>query len=97
MAKSLYIYILLIFVSNAYTQDRSIPNDKELDGSFKIRDSLSLVSKKSTSIKNLKNPKAKIQDYLIISHKNDTTYVDTTLTIEKEYLLANLRCLKHFF
>ena len=91
MAKSLYIYILLIFVSNAYTQDRSIPNDKELDGSFKLRDSLSLVSKKSTSIKNLKNPKAKIQDYLIISHKNDTTYVDTTLTIEKEYKFNYLR------
>lgn len=34
---------------------------------------------------------AKITDYLIISHKNDTTYVDTTLTIKKEYKFNYLR------
>ena len=38
-----------------------------------------------------KEEKAKIQDYLIISHKNDTTYVDTTLTIQKEYKFNYLR------
>ncbi|GAA4892817.1 putative porin [Flaviramulus aquimarinus] len=55
------------------------------------QDSLSTSSKISTSIKNLKNPKAKIEDYLIISHKNDTTYVDTTLTIQKDYKFNYLR------
>ena len=38
-----------------------------------------------------KDKKAKIKDYLIISHKNDTTYVDTTLTIQKEYKFNYLR------
>jgi len=38
-----------------------------------------------------KDKKAKIEDYLIISHKNDTTYVDTTLTIKKEYKFNYLR------
>jgi len=35
--------------------------------------------------------KAKIQDYQIISHKNDTTFVDTTLTIQKDYKFNYLR------
>ncbi|WP_203257810.1 putative porin [Hyunsoonleella ulvae] len=35
--------------------------------------------------------KAKIQDYLIISHNRDTTFVDTTLTIQKEYKFNYLR------
>ncbi|WP_241739546.1 putative porin [Aestuariibaculum marinum] len=34
---------------------------------------------------------AKITDYLIISHDNDTTYVDTTLSIRKEYKFNYLR------
>lgn len=34
---------------------------------------------------------AKITDYLIISHQNDTTYVDTTLTIKKDYRFNYLR------
>ncbi len=38
-----------------------------------------------------KDEKPKIQDYLIISHKNDTTFVDTTLTIQKEYKFNYLR------
>ncbi|MBR9758572.1 MAG: putative porin [Algicola sp.] len=48
-------------------------------------------SRKSTSNKNIKNKDAKIEDYLIISHKNDTTIVDTTLTIHKEYKFNYLR------
>ena len=35
--------------------------------------------------------KAKVEDYLIISHRNDTTYVDTTLTIQKDYKYNYLR------
>ncbi|MFI1772104.1 putative porin [Thalassobellus citreus] len=34
---------------------------------------------------------AKIEDYLIISYANDTTYVDTTLSIQKEYKFNYLR------
>ncbi|TWO31603.1 hypothetical protein E1J38_012645 [Seonamhaeicola sediminis] len=35
--------------------------------------------------------KASIKDYLIFSHQSDTTYVDTTLTIQKEYKFNYLR------
>lgn len=38
-----------------------------------------------------KNTEAKIEDYKIISRKGDTTFVDTTLTIQKEYKFNYLR------
>ena len=38
-----------------------------------------------------KKVKAKITDYLIISHVADTTYVDTTLTVAKDYKYNYLR------
>lgn len=49
------------------------------------------VSDKSTSNDKIKNLDAKIEDYKIISYKNDTTYVDTTLTIYKDYKYNYLR------
>ena len=55
---------------------------------------LNKIESKRNSRKNLKDEKeekAKIQDYLIISHTRDTTYVDTTLTIQKEYKFNYLR------
>lgn len=45
----------------------------------------------STSNKGLKNENAKIEMYKIISQKKDTTYVDTTLSILKEYKFNYLR------
>lgn len=39
----------------------------------------------------INNTKAKIQQYKIIDFKGDTTYVDTTLTIQKEYKYNYLR------
>jgi len=39
----------------------------------------------------IKNEEAKIEDYKIISRENDTTYVDTTLTVYKDYKFNYLR------
>lgn len=58
--------------------------DSIYDNSFNSRD----YAKKG---KNIKQQKAKIQDYLIISAENDTTFVDTTLTIYKDYKFNYLR------
>ncbi|WP_299228686.1 putative porin [uncultured Psychroserpens sp.] len=49
------------------------------------------VDRRSTSNKGLKNENATIDQYLVISHKNDTTFVDTTLTIKKEFKFNYLR------
>ncbi|WP_452221869.1 putative porin [Lacinutrix salivirga] len=56
-----------------------------------FNDSIRKGSTRSTSNKNIKNKDAKITDYLIISHVQDTTYVDTTLTIAKDYKFNYLR------
>lgn len=48
-----------------------------------------VVNNKKTE--NKKEKKTKIQDYLIISHERDTTYVDTSLTIRKDYKFNYLR------
>lgn len=61
---------------------------KEGSASLKSQDTTSKRSPRNTSVKNLE---AKIEDYLIISQKNDTTFVDTTLTIQKEYKFNYLR------
>ncbi len=45
----------------------------------------------SSNVENLDDAKARIQDYQIISHQRDTTFVDTTLSIKKEYKFNYLR------
>ena len=45
----------------------------------------------SSSTKVTLSGKTKYTDYKIISHKRDTTYIDTTLTLQKEYKFNYLR------
>jgi hypothetical protein len=87
--------ILLLLVPVAFQAqilDKPVPNKKEkaLDQRTSETDT-SRYSSRSTSNAKLKAPGALITDYKIISHKNDTTFVDTTLTIQKEYKYNYLR------
>lgn len=82
--------LLCLFVS-VYGQDRGGRRPQVGFDDFDRQDTLSPAQRKSTGIKNIKNTNAKIEDYLIISHLNDTTYLDTTLTIQKEYKFNYLR------
>ncbi|APX99570.1 putative porin [Lacinutrix venerupis] len=97
MNKIIFTFFLICFVSICTAQTRpkrtlSQNNSQSLDAiSSSSSDSLSNNSTRSTSIDKIKNKDAKITDYLIISYKNDTTYVDTTLTIQKEYKYNYLR------
>lgn len=45
----------------------------------------------SNTKKNLPNPKAAFNQYKVITIENDTTYIDTSLTIKKEYVFNYLR------
>ncbi|NNC49215.1 MAG: hypothetical protein HKO01_01630, partial [Flaviramulus sp.] len=91
------LILVLLFTSLGYVlnaQDRPIkvPIDKSESISIEkdtINRNSRSASSKSKSQK--ENPKARIKDYLIISQKNDTTFVDTTLTIQKEYKFNYLR------
>lgn len=90
MARNFFTFLLLIFAGSIYAQDLTRPV-KSREGFGNPQDTLSAADRKSTGIKNIKNDEAKIEDYLIISHQRDTTYVDTTLHIKKEYKFNYLR------
>lgn len=77
-AKSVLLLIMVLYCNFGYAQKKPSRISKELGFSD---------NKDTTSIKS----KTKITDYLIISHTNDTTYLDTTLTIQKEYKFNYLR------
>ena len=83
-----YILLLLIVLTNIplLAQEDSIPRTKKKDTSQNFGNRRQLADKKKLS-----DDKITIKDYKIISYARDTTYLDTTLTIEKEYKYNYLR------
>lgn len=83
--KYFFVGLIIFFGQIAFAQ--------ESDSINKVSDSLSLI-KNSDSITVKNNQEAlelTIKDYKIISFARDTTYLDTTLTIQKEYKYNYLR------
>ncbi len=78
-----------IFYLNVYSQQ--LKTDKNLNRQIIVKDTINRLNKKASNKKINKKPKLKIQDYKIISFKNDTTFVDTTLSIKKDYKFNYLR------
>jgi hypothetical protein len=77
MIKIVLAFVSLLFCYGAYSQSGSQGPGRS--------------GGEATKNANQNKKVAKITDYLIISHQNDTTYVDTTLTIKKEYKFNYLR------
>lgn len=77
MIKIVLAFVSLLFCCGAYSQS----------GSQRPGRSGGEATKNANQNKKV----AKITDYLIISHQNDTTHVDTTLSIKKEYKFNYLR------
>lgn len=93
MSKIVLAFFLIFGIYSGFAQKPGYiekENNSNNQG-FRLNDSLSNGSSESTSNKNIKNLDAKIEMYAIISHLKDTTYVDTTLTIQKEYKFNYLR------
>jgi len=85
-----FFCLLLFNVLNAQEGPRELPNGK--DSRSQEQDSVKSQSKLSKAVFGEdKEGKPKIEDYLIISFENDTTFVDTTLSIKKEYKFNYLR------
>ena len=93
MNRILVFLISVFFTSILNAQDLGVLREtKQTGGANRISvDSLNRGSTRSTSNKNLKNLDAKIEMYKIISFESDSTYLDTTLTIQKEYTFNYLR------
>ncbi len=102
MQKLLIFFVVFLGISCVFAQDRPVKG-----GLIKSSDTTQvqpvidsdLIKSEEKEVSLLdrvlkddsKDKKANIKDYLIISHKNDTTYVDTTLTIHKDYKFNYLR------
>ena len=104
MKKVILLIFLVFVVKVVQAQDKKVINGDQLkepslsindslNNSPQIQDKLNVVRtpKSTTGITDEKNKKPKIQEYLILSHENDTTFVDTTLTIQKDYKFNYLR------
>ena len=84
------VLLLISFFSIVVVSAQTKPPLKRIEGggNFNLKsDSLRLENSKRI----LKNKEATIDLYKIISKEHDTTFVDTTLTIDKEYKFNYLR------
>tara|TARA_B100000767_G_scaffold54757_1_gene50283 strand:- start:683 stop:2647 length:1965 start_codon:yes stop_codon:yes gene_type:complete len=86
MNKLVFILFFFLIGNSVFSQDRSsLKKRKQLSSNVNSNrldmDSLSSRSSKQA----VKNDKAKIQDYLIITQKNNTIQVDTILSVYKDY------------
>lgn len=92
----MYKLVLIIFCfllgNTAFSQERLKPQiSKELPAGFESKlGSLDSIPDRSSK-KVVKNDKANIKDYKIITRENDTIQLDTTLSIKKEYKFNYLR------
>ena len=97
MKRYILLILAILWANLFFSQDIQMPKPPSQDlerGSnlqnSSIRDSLmSRFGNRSTKLN--KNPDAKIEDYLIITRKNDTIVIDTSLTIEKYHKINFLR------
>ena len=83
------LFLLLIFSIHTFSQ-------RKLGGNVKVsKEDIALSGGDSLfnrgTVKVTLSGKTKYTDYKVFSHKKDTTYIDTTLTIEKEYKFNFLR------
>ncbi|WP_157207199.1 putative porin [Mariniflexile maritimum] len=76
----LWLLLFLASFNTLFAQDRPAKTNR-------LGRELGIVQPKDSTSK----PLPKVTDYLIISYKNDTTYVDTTLSIKKDYKFNYLR------
>ncbi|KGK28713.1 putative porin [Cellulophaga sp. E6(2014)] len=85
-----YIILVFIILSSAavFGQQDSIPNRKELAAIPKTSKEL---GKKKDTVAGAEEYKPVVSDYKIVSFYRDTTFVDTTLSIKKEYQYNYLR------
>lgn len=93
MKKIIFSFLLFTITVFAYAQR---PIKKSINKAISQAEKNSVTSQDSlkkggVSNKSTQKKEAVITDYLIINHLRDTTYLDTTLTINKEYKYNYLR------
>ena len=84
---ALFISFLLLVANSLFSQEIRNRTSSLGSNNLNIPDSL----RNTREIKVKLSGKTTYTDYKVFSHKRDTTYIDTTLTIEKEYRFNFLR------
>ena len=89
MIKKIYLLTTcLLFISNTLFSQKI----RKRVSDFKTNNISNNDTLRNTSeIKVKLSGKTKYTDYKVFSHKRDTSYIDTTLTIQKEYIFNFLR------
>jgi len=89
MIKKIFLLItsLLLFSNTLFSQKIGKRISDLKINNTSIKDSL----RNTKEIKVKLSGKTKYTDYKVFSHKRDTSYIDTTLTIQKEYIFNFLR------
>ena len=82
---SKFLFFFLLLLANIAFAQR-ILNDNNID-TFGVQDSIPKKGEITVTL----SGKTSYKDYKVISHNRDTTYIDTTLTIQKEYKYNFLR------
>ncbi|MGM5468633.1 putative porin [Flavobacteriaceae bacterium LMO-SS05] len=83
------IFLIAIFSFSVSAQEPRLNKPLKPIRDGRIADTA--MTKFDMKSKGVKNTKAKIEDYKIISFDRDTTYLDTTLSLKKEYKFNYLR------
>lgn len=81
-------YLLLLFL---VLMSHSLFSQKESITPSKVKDTAAIKKKKAKKAKLKDSIEITIKDYKIISYARDSTYLDTTLSIQKEYKYNYLR------
>lgn len=90
----LFCCFFIVVVSFVHAQDKPVIKSgviEKSDYQFKMDSTQNARQRNSSGKKIKKNSDAKIEMYKLISREYDTTYVDTTLSIDKEYKFNYLR------
>ena len=87
----IFFVLFFIFCCNGINAQRKLSGFEKRDNIINEQNGIGNIEGDNTQEKKIESLKANIKDYLIISHKNDTTFVDTTLTIKKDYKFNYLR------
>ena len=92
MKKTVFLTFLLFgFVLNSIYSQTKLGAGAKRENTFVGADGEIDTLRNTGSTKVILSGKTKYTDYKIFSHKGDTTYIDTTLTILKEYKFNYLR------
>lgn len=91
MLKRFFIFITLFLSMFSFAQRKQVLNSSVNRKSNNLNSTISNDTIKNTKSTSGKFKRATIDSYQVFTIENDTTYLDTTLTIRKEYIYNYLR------